>query len=561
VSDDLLGLVFDDPDQPPPTGHPGRFGGRWRLVDAGLADVWRYGDLRLSAPSGRLLMRGPNGTGKTTALEVLWPYVLDLNAAKLGAGKARFTSLKLLMSEGATSKRRYGYVWLTFAPPHDAATGEQVIGAEVTYGVRLQYAEGASPAVRPIPFRVPGRPLDDVPLRGPHHEALELEQFIEAVVRVGGQVFADDEEAYVSHLAGHVWGTTPGEVRLLADRLRQVRNPSLLSDLSPAAAANALRASLPGVSEDVVAATAEALAESDATREAFARDTLAARVLADFAGTWAGHVTDIVRTLHTTALDKATVVGQHAKERDRLQDALAQATTRRNEAERNLRWLTEQKQQADSELAALEQSEAYKAGGRLADLEQTAHAQRERADGELALLAQRANTARQTTDAQQATADDLVVDVTALCEPAVAAGAPAVAVGALLSVSPRPRSTHTVGDSTVDPGPGVTVHHDVPAIAGLPAAWRQTAAERTRRADRATVALTTHTSVQAARVKRGCARGGDGRRARCRPARPRAGWARAGGGCRRCGGADRRRRVGAGERRPAHAGRPRRRRL
>src|SRR5207249_4074707 len=82
--------------------------GRWRLVGAGLSNVWRFGDLILDAASGRLLLRGPNGTGKTTALEALWPYLLDLNAQRLAAGKARPTSLASLMREGATGKRRYG---------------------------------------------------------------------------------------------------------------------------------------------------------------------------------------------------------------------------------------------------------------------------------------------------------------------------------------------------------------------------------------------------------------------------------------------------------------------
>ncbi len=114
---DILDLDFTQPPAPAPAGNTARFGGRWRLVGAGLSNVWRYGDLELPAATGRLLLRGPNGTRKTTALEALWPYLLDLNAAKLAAGKARPTTLRLLMSDGAPAKtdRRYGYVWLTFA--------------------------------------------------------------------------------------------------------------------------------------------------------------------------------------------------------------------------------------------------------------------------------------------------------------------------------------------------------------------------------------------------------------------------------------------------------------
>src|SRR3954464_3331191 len=145
MSLDQTTSLFDDEDFRPPAGHPERFGTRWRLVGAGLSNVWRYGDLVLDAESGRLLLRGPNGTGKTTALEALWPYLLDLNAAKLAAGKARPTTLKLLMSEGAPAKgRRYGYLWLSFAAPDtEPIAGTAQAGSVVSFGVRLQYSPSA----------------------------------------------------------------------------------------------------------------------------------------------------------------------------------------------------------------------------------------------------------------------------------------------------------------------------------------------------------------------------------------------------------------------------------
>lgn len=56
--------------------------------------MWRYGDLELPAPDRQVAASRPNGTGKATALEALWPYLYDLDAAKLVAGKARTTTLK-----------------------------------------------------------------------------------------------------------------------------------------------------------------------------------------------------------------------------------------------------------------------------------------------------------------------------------------------------------------------------------------------------------------------------------------------------------------------------------
>src|SRR3954467_6426907 len=118
-----------------------RFERRWRMIGVGLCNVWRFGDLELPAPSGRVLLRGENGAGKTTALEALWPFLLDLNPARLVAGKGRTTSLASLMREGLTGKRRCGYVWLTTSGPEGIWS----------FGARLQYSEGASPPVKVIP--------------------------------------------------------------------------------------------------------------------------------------------------------------------------------------------------------------------------------------------------------------------------------------------------------------------------------------------------------------------------------------------------------------------------
>ena len=504
---DLLGLDFTEADLAPPSGNAARFGGRWRLVAAGLSNVWRYGDLELPAASGRLLMRGPNGTGKTTALEALWPYVLDLNSAKLGAGKARFTSLKLLMSEGASSKRRYGYVWLTFAAPDSftPTTGRRAAdGVDpqdedgpvlVTYGVRLQYSEGASPPVKPIGFTFPGRPLHTVPLHAEHGSALELEQFTELVTAAGGQVFTDDDDAYVDDLARTVWGTTASELRTLAGRLRAVRNPSLLGDVSPTGAAEALRASLPSVDPTVLSATAEALDASNTTREAFARDSEAAQTLDAFAQTWAAHATDVVHQAHSAAVEAATNSGQLELRRRKLAQLLDKRTQAEKDAAGHLAWLDEQLRRVQTDLTALEKSDAYKDSGRLAELERTGRAERDKATTDLQLLLSTAQQVATRTQTQRDTLGRLVEDLSDVCGSVVDAGAEPVAAASLLSITQRPRATHTVGGHNANPGPGLTVTADTDALKALPVAWRQLADTARQRAQLAGIALTDHRTV------------------------------------------------------------------
>lgn len=461
-------LDFDFLETPaaPPAGDPNRFTGRWHLVGAGLSNVWRYGDLDLPAQTGRLLLRGPNGTGKTTALEALWPYLLDLDAAKLIAGKARTTTLKQLMSEGAAPRgRRYGYAWLTFTPPSGVDEPEYV-----TYGVRLQYSPSSSPAVKVVPFTAPGRPLHEFALKGENGSSLEHDEFAERVTELGGDVF-DSPEEYVEHLALRVWSATPPQVKDLAQRMRQVRNPALLGDLSPATAAEALRDSLPGVFADVITATADALAESDATREAFERDRQAAEALSDFNRVWTGHVVDVARE-HLTKAEEA------AAEVTRLGRALARAETDATNtavvAERSEQMAAELDRRHEAKIAevrAIEQSEAYQTAGSIKELEARLAAERQSADGATASLMTAATTASDKTDAARFAIDTVVERLVSVLTDAEAAGAPVSPVETLLAHHSRPRQVRRVAGVTANPGSGLTITHGSDELDALALAW------------------------------------------------------------------------------------------
>ncbi|SNR86109.1 SbcC/MukB-like Walker B domain-containing protein [Blastococcus mobilis] len=485
--DATIGLFSDD-DLVPQAGHPDRFGRRWRLVGAGLSDVWRYGDLLLPAASGRLLLRGPNGTGKTTALEALWPYLLDLNAQRLAAGKARPTSLSQLMREGAIGRRRYGYVWLTFAGPGSEG--------DWSFGVRLQFSEGASPPVRVVPFTVPGVPGTDVPLRAAGRAPLMAEEFTAAVEAAGGQVFADEED-YVEHLARRVWGTSAAELRLLATRLRELRNPSLLGEVSPRGAADALRASLPGVSDDVISATADALVESDATREAFRRDSDAASVLGEFADAWTGHVVDVSRAAVADARAAAETATRARGEVGKAGKALEAARKAAEEARIAHQRLQEELRDLEAEIKALERSDEYKAAGRLKDLQATADAQSAQARGSLTRLADAAAAARRRGAALRRAAADLAEDL-AEQTAAAAAADPHASVEPLLTVADRPRAVETAGDTTADPGPALRVTADPAALEATAASWTALATTHRTQAADAKLALTDHQQVATA---------------------------------------------------------------
>ena len=466
-----------------------RFGRRWRLAAAGLSNVWRFGDLLMDANSGRL-MRGPNGTGKTTALEALWPYLLDLNSRLLGAGKARQTTWTALMREGANGvRRRVGYAWLTFAGPGEAG--------ELSYGVRLQFSEGSSPPVKVISFRVPGRPVTGVPLVGDGRSALSLDDFTDIISAAGGQVFADEDE-YVADLAARMLRTSTAEARLLAGRIRQVRNPNLLGDLSPQQARDALRDALPGVADDVISATAEALAESAETRAAFGRDRENAEVIADFAAVWAGHAADILRAALREATDAQDELRRRQAEAGRIDGKLGRVKTGHKEAKQRADALADSKARLEGRIKGLEASDAYQAAGELAALEKQLRAEQDTAQTQWGALASAARETRNASVSVESSLTELRADICAVQEHVGNADPDVAGLQPLVTWTRAPRAVLAVGDLSVDAGPVVTITSDEMPIAQAVVAWRTAAGAHTAHAEAASLALADHEPVAAA---------------------------------------------------------------
>jgi len=479
----LFEALIDGDHRLPPAGNLERFGGRWRFVGAGLSNVWRYGDLELQAVSGRLLLRGPNGTGKTTALEALWPYLLDLNARKMSAGKARTTSLTSLMRDGADSnKLRVGYMWMTYAAPD---TNEPV-----SYGVRISYSSGSA-STKALPFFVHGRPLHELALYESKRATLSAEAFSCAVAAADGTIFDSDED-YIRDLATRVFHSEPSELELLATRIRAVRDPTLLGEVSPAQAANALRASLPGVDPQVIADTADALAESDTTREAFERDRDAAIRLDDFARVWAGHVVDITNSTHARATEAAGNLRKATIKRDRLDGEHTTAVVERNAANSALKELSDLAGRKATEVETLENDELFKEGSRLTELKNTASAQEATAEADFDSLDRVARTVTNNGKNLRRQLAELAEEIDSVLAQGRTADAAAGAGGVRVHWDDQTRLTRNVAGVDVNVGDAIVLDADLEAVAQTAAHWEQLASGHRSRAQSAKLAMTDH---------------------------------------------------------------------
>ena len=92
---------------------------RWRLHRAGIINVYQYENETIDFAGGRLLLRGVNGSGKTTAMNMLLPFLLTASQQRIDASGEQSGILKSWMLSGRDDAQPAGYIWLELERPVD----------------------------------------------------------------------------------------------------------------------------------------------------------------------------------------------------------------------------------------------------------------------------------------------------------------------------------------------------------------------------------------------------------------------------------------------------------
>ena len=82
------------PPVPYTTRGPHQPSGRWQLSRAGIVNVYQYEHEVLEFGGGRLLLRGVNGSGKSTAMNMLLPFLLTARQGRIDAAGEQVGILK-----------------------------------------------------------------------------------------------------------------------------------------------------------------------------------------------------------------------------------------------------------------------------------------------------------------------------------------------------------------------------------------------------------------------------------------------------------------------------------
>lgn len=373
---------------PEPAETPTR---RWVPTRAGILNIWRYYDEAFEFHHGRLLLRGPNGTGKSKALELLLPFLFDANlrASRLSTfGTGERTMHWNLMGEGAAGTTRVGYVWLEFHLP-----GEP--DAWFCCGARLQ-ASTHTTAVHADYFTTTlrvGLPtgLSLVTEAGTPLTRSALEQ---ALGHHG--VLHPNATEYRSAVRTTLFpGLNEQRYDALITALLQLRTPKLSQRLDPSLLSTLLSRALPPLGQQEVADLAEGFERLDRQRERLATldaEVTAARSLAARQRTYAARV---LRAASATLISATTELDNLTKSARRSADEHARVAADKATTERLVENLGRQEEETKARIDGLVDSEAYQQGRELDQLRQ--HTKEART---------RAKAVRADADVTRAQADD-----------------------------------------------------------------------------------------------------------------------------------------------------------
>ncbi|GAA4719259.1 TIGR02680 family protein [Phytohabitans rumicis] len=354
---------------------------RFAPTRAGIINLWDYRDEEFLFVDGWLVLRGPNGSGKTKALEVLFPFLLD--------GRIEPRRLNPFASEDRTMKSNllyrgqevaHSYVWMEFA------YGDQY----VTIGIGLRAHRHVDRVTR-WHFVTEGRVGVDFSLLDADDRPLSRRDLI---ARLGADAVRDSPEEYRHLVDARLFGLGPARYEQMLDLVLTLRKPQLAKDLNPVELSRTLQRGLRPVDDHLLV---EAAASFD-DMEAVAR-TLEGLVAADAAtAAFLSVYSTYLRTHARAAADALTGRRSTAEQRRTAsaaaRSALVEATAAEQAATGQLLSADGEPGRLRAHLDSLKSSAAYRSHEQLADLER--HVRDLSAAAERAVAAVRAERATVT---------------------------------------------------------------------------------------------------------------------------------------------------------------------
>ncbi|MDX2971359.1 TIGR02680 family protein [Kribbella solani] len=225
-----------------PIHHPDR----WRLHRAGITNVWYYYDNEFDFSGGRMILRGTNGSGKSRALEMLLPFVLDADRRRMDSTGSGTVKLETLMRYGGEEQtNRLGYLWLELVRGNDEPE-------YLTIGALIRYSSSTTRA-KVWYFITPLRVGEDLVLLDPTRHPLGLKNLTELI---GEENLTESPTIHSDRVAHRVFGLSgqSGKERYsgLLQLLHTLRSPDVGNRIEDNKLAKILSDALPPLSDQAL---------------------------------------------------------------------------------------------------------------------------------------------------------------------------------------------------------------------------------------------------------------------------------------------------------------------
>jgi uncharacterized protein (TIGR02680 family) len=402
---------------------PRRFDERWRLSRAGIVNVWHYLDNEFDLSGGRMILRGTNGSGKSRALEMLLPFLLDADRRRMDATGAARVSLDELMRTGAQGQaNRTGYLWLELSRP----------GGYLTIGALVRHSQSAS-STKVWYFTTPLRVGDGLELMSGAREPLSRDALTELI---GADRLTESPSVHRERVRTEAFGLGGDAGRDRYDGLLQLlhtlRAPDVGNRIDEGRLPQILLESLPPLHEEALVRAGEQLDGLTETREAQKRLESSAEQVATFLTVYRRYAAETLRSMarDTVAAAAAVTEAEATAERRAGEHTGLEEESSRLQAQGQQ--LAEELEEIDHALTAIQSREIFKTADDLVQRDKAEAALAAAADQALAgAERERANHARAVDDAGRAlgelrqAADDAASALSAARECLGHAGLPA----------------------------------------------------------------------------------------------------------------------------------------
>ncbi|MGP3935376.1 TIGR02680 family protein [Nonomuraea sp. KM88] len=345
---------------------------------AGIINLWDYRDEEFAFAGGWLVLRGPNGSGKTKALEVLFPFVLDgrIDPKRLNPFASEDRTMKSnLLFRGQDSA--LGYVWMEFRDP---GTGQSI-----TAGVGLHAQRHRDTPVR-WHFVCDGRVGEDFSLLTPDDRPMTRKQL---AAELGEQALISTASDYRAAIDRRLFGLGRERYEQLITLILTLRRPQLAKNLDPARLSDTLTDGLRPIDDELIAEAARSFDDMESVQRTLEGLVAADEATASFLSGYSTYLRTHARWAADALTRRSDEVSAAAESRRQARERLAVAELERSQAEARTSAAEDALAGLRARLDQLKSSAAYEALQQLADLERLVRTCADNAAGALTELRRR----------------------------------------------------------------------------------------------------------------------------------------------------------------------------